>query len=262
MLRSLPRFSFPDLAEGPKPLPTWDRAFDAVEKALARLGVEDPESLRSPRPVEEALSQTALPPGTLLVLNPDERETAEQDIEETVRDERTGGSVFVSVPPLAELPGRTRSLRETAYVAPTFAYAPRAALPQGLGRLRAVPTPAGLEGYRFLFADTPGFRVALVSRALPGGGFVGLWSGNELLIDELAAALRGAARAAGHAVPDPAPAVPSLDGVANEGDVWRQAEELRAYRVVREAELREIARAAALKGVALRRERDEKKQAG
>ena len=262
MLRSLPRFTWNDLAERATPLPTWDRAFDAVERTLARLGVEDPSSLRSPRPVDEALSPTALPAGTLLVLDPDERDTAELDIEDTVKDERSGGAVFVSVPPLAELPSRTRCLRELAAVTSTFAFAPREAVPASLGRLRTVATPVGLEGYRFLVADTPGFRVALGSRALPRGGFVALWSGNDQLVDELVSILRHAARAAGHVVPDPAPAVPSLDGVLNEADVWRQAEELRAYRTVREAELREIARAAALKGVALRRERDEKKQAG
>ena len=73
-----------------------------------------------------------------------------------------------------------------------------------------------------------------------------------------------AAVESGHDVPEPAPPVPALDGVFEETDVWRQAEDLRAYRVVREAELRDIARRAALKGVALRRARDgaDKRAAG
>ena len=48
------------------------------------------------RPVEEALSPTALPFGTLVVLNPAELRAAEVDLEETVKDERSGGSVFVT----------------------------------------------------------------------------------------------------------------------------------------------------------------------
>jgi hypothetical protein len=49
--------------------------------------------------------------------------------------------------------------------------------------------------------------------------------------------------------------VPPLLGVASEADVRRQAAALRGLREIREGELREIARAAALRGVQLRRER-------
>ena len=53
---------------------------------------------------------------------------------------------------------------------------------------------------------------------------------------------------------------PPLEGVESSTDVWSQAKDLRAYRVIREAELREIARAAALRGVQLRRERERLKR--
>ncbi|MHC5009613.1 MAG: hypothetical protein ACYTG6_01545 [Planctomycetota bacterium] len=250
-----------ELGDWARPFPTLDRAFDAVERTLARLGVEDPASLRTPRPVEEALSPTALPSGTLLILSPSELRAAEVDIEETVKDERSGGSVFLSLPNERDLENRRRTLRELAVVAPTFAFTPRPTLPPGLSRLRAVPAPEALRGYRFLLADTPGFRVAVVCRALPGGGFVGLWTGNEQAIDEIGTLFRFEAIGAGHDVPEPAPAVPPLEGVGSEKDVWSLAQDLRAYRVVREAELREIARQAALKGVAMRREREAKKRA-
>ena len=46
MISPLPQYHLPDvvtdLEERPSPFPTLDRAFDAVEGALARLGVEDP----------------------------------------------------------------------------------------------------------------------------------------------------------------------------------------------------------------------------
>ncbi len=267
MISPLPKYNLPDLVsdldERPSPFPILDRAFDAVERVLARLGVEDPASLRSPRPVEEALSATSLPEGTLLILNPSELRAAEVDIEETVKDERLGGSVYLSLPHADDLPARARGLRELAAAAPCFGFNPslRPAPASRLGRLKQVPMPLNLRGYRFLIADTPGFRVAVVARSLPGGGFIGLWSGNERVIDEVRNVLARAGDAAGHDVPDEAAPVPVLEGVESSEDVWKLAGELRAHRVVREAELREIARAAALRGVALRREREAKRKA-
>jgi hypothetical protein len=266
MIRPLPHYEFSDrladLDERPRPFPMLDRAFDAVERALLQLGVENPAELRSPRPVEEALSDTALPDGTLLVISPTELRAAEVDIEDTVKDERTGGAVFLSLPLGDDLPGRARGLRELASAAPTFGFnsSLKPAPAQRLGRVKQVPMPLNLRSYRFLVADTPGFRVAMVARAFPRGGFVGLWTGNDQVIDELRETLARSADAAGHDVPDAASPVPPLDGVETEADVWKMAADLRAYRVVREAELREIARAAALRGVALRREREAKKR--
>lgn len=127
--------------------------------------------------------------------------------------------------------------------------------PVGFGKLHFVRKPEGLRRWRLLVADTPGFRVALVSRPLPGGGFVGLWTGDADLVDEVSAYLRAAARAAGHDVPAAAAPVPPMLGIADEASVWRQAAALRGQREVRENELREIARAAALRGVELRRQR-------
>jgi hypothetical protein len=253
------------LGPGPRgapAFPTLDRAFDAVERALAALGIGDPGTLRSPRPVEEALSPTALPPGTLLVLDASELEAVHADIRETVADERAGGAMFCSIGPDVLPPWAARVLRDLASSVPTYAFSPRLPLPSGLGKARGVLRPPALSPYGFLVADTPGFRVAVVTRALPGGGFVGLWSGDPHVLAELTGRLRAEARAAGHAVPAPAPDVPALDGVESAADVWAQAEELRAFRVVREAQLREIARAAALRGVAIRRDREARKQAG
>jgi hypothetical protein len=261
MLHRLPPVFRPDLFDRARPFPTLDRAFDAVERALARLRIEDPGSLRSPQPVEESLSPTALPEGTLLVLDEGELRAAEVDVEETVKDERSGGSVFLSIPSDRELEGRKPALRELATAAPTFGFTTAATLPPGLRRIRRVPRPDALRDHRFLLADTAGFRVAVVTRSLPGGGFIGLWTGNEQVIDEIGAVLRLEALEAGYEVPEPASAVPPLQGVGSSRDVWRQAEDLRAYRVVREAELREIARQAALKGVAIRREREAKNRA-
>ena len=190
MIRPLHSHDLPDVyaeRDGrPCAFPVLDRAFDAVERALARLGVEDPASLRSPRPVEEVLSPTALPEGTLLILSPSELRAAEIDIEETVKDERLGGSIFVSLPEPEDLPARARGLRELATAAPTFGFNPslRPAPASRLGRVSQVPLPLHLRSYRFLLADTPGFRVAVVARALPGGGFVALWTGNERAILE------------------------------------------------------------------------------
>ena len=63
MIRPLHHFNLPDvfseIDDRPVAFPTLDRAFDAVERALARLGVEDPGSLRSPKPVEDVLSEAA-----------------------------------------------------------------------------------------------------------------------------------------------------------------------------------------------------------
>ncbi len=261
MLRRFPHLSRPDVLERRRPFPILDRAFDAVERVLARLGVEDPASLRSPRPVEDALSSTALPAGTLLILSPAELRAAEVDVEETVKDERSGGSVFVSLPDDGNLDAKKRSLRELAVSTPTYCLSSTGVLPPGYSRLRPVRTPEALRGYHILLADTPGFRVAVVRRPLPGGGFIALWTGNEQAINEVGDILRLLAVASGHQVPAAAPSVPPLDGVDSEHDVWKQAADLRAYRVVREAELREIARQAALKGVAMRREREANKRA-
>jgi hypothetical protein len=267
MIRPIRGYSLQDvvtrLGERERPFPMLDRAFDAVERALARLGVEDPASLRTPRPVEEALSDTALPEGTLLILNPSELRAAELDIEETVKDERLGGTLFLSMPPHAELPGRARGLRELATASTAFAFhdGPRPSVPSRLGKMNLVPLPPSLRNHRFVVADTPGFRVLVATRSLPGGGFIGLWSGNEHMLDEVRGLLGSCAQAAGYDVPRASSNVPALDGVDSESDVWDLAKELREYRVVREAELREIARAAALRGVALRREREAKRVA-
>ena len=185
MLQPLPPISRPDLGQRSRPFPILDRAFDAVERALAKLGVEDPASLRSPRPVEDALSPTALPAGTLLILSPAELRAAEVDVEETVKDERSGGAVFVSLPDQGNLDARKRSLRELAVSTPTYCLTPTGSLPAGYSRLHAVEVPAGYAEYGILVADTPGFRVAVLRRALPSGGFIALWTGNEQIINEL-----------------------------------------------------------------------------
>ncbi|MGE0193192.1 MAG: hypothetical protein AB7T63_14250 [Planctomycetota bacterium] len=262
MISPLPKYPVnagPDpVPYGPRHLPQWDRVFDAVERVLLEQGLHDPQSLRSPRPVEDALDPRLVPEGTLLVLSERERAATEADIEETVRDERAGGCVFVTLPTPEDLGERARALRELAGSAATFGLNPslRPLPTQRLGRVRQVPLPLHLRGYRFLVADTPGYRVALVTRELPGGGWIGLWSGNDALVDELRAVLGEAVQAAGLLIPAASPPVPALDGIESEHDVWRQAAELRAYRSVREAELREIARQAALRGVQLRRERE------
>lgn len=242
----------------PSPLPTLDRAFDAVERALAQLGIEAPDSLRTPRPVEDALSPTALPEGTLLILSPHEIRAAELDVEETLKDERQGGALFVSLPAPDELAGRARGLRELASASTAFGFqvGPRPRVPSRLGKMNVLAMPAEMRSYRFIFADTPGFRVCVVQRALPGGGWIALWSGNERVLAELRAILAPAASQAGYEVPEAAPDAPALEGITSTDDVWAEAEALRGHRVVRQAELREIARQAALRGVALRRERE------
>ena len=50
---------------------------------------------------------------------------AEVDIEETVKDERSGGSVFVTLPRDQDLDARKRSLRELAVSTPRLAMALR-----------------------------------------------------------------------------------------------------------------------------------------
>ena len=84
----------PDLLDRPRPFPLLDRSFDAVEMALARLGIEDPAELHSPLEVEQELSASALPVGTLLVFDREEVEGAYVDIRDTVMDERLGGAVY------------------------------------------------------------------------------------------------------------------------------------------------------------------------
>ena len=261
MLGRLPPLVRPEVGDRHRPFPILDRAFDAVERALAKLGVEDPASLRSPRPVEEALSPTALPYGTLLVLSGAELRAAEVDLQETVKDERSGGSVYVTLPLEGEIETLKRGLREVAVSTPTYCLTPTGTLPPGFSRLHPVVAPEEIRDYQILFADTPGFKVAVVRRVLPGGGWISLWTGNEQAIAEVGRVLRHVAIDAGVDVPEAAPEVPALDGVDHVRDVWSQAADLRAYRVVREAELREIARQAALKGVAMRREREAKKRA-
>jgi hypothetical protein len=230
-------------------------AFHAVEAVLSDMRIDRPHTLRSPQPVEEALEGAPSLAGTLVVIDPGELRSAELDLEETVADERAGGSLFVSFPNPAELTARRVRWRDLGNAAATFAFVGSDERPVGFGRMHFVSRPAALEGHRVLVADTPGFRVAIVSRSLPGGGFVGLWSGDRDLVDEISGYLRDTVRATGLSVPEPAPTVPPLVGVGSEQDVWRQATSLRALREVRENELREIARAAALRGVALRRER-------
>ena len=51
-------------------------------------------------------------------------ESAEVDIEDTVKDERQGGSVYLSLPNAEDLPNRARGLRELASAAPTFGFNP------------------------------------------------------------------------------------------------------------------------------------------
>jgi hypothetical protein len=242
--------------ERARPFPLLDRAFDAVERALADLGIEDPAELRSPKPVEDELSQASLPVGTLLVLDPEEVASALEDIADTVLDERLGGSVFGTIQrPPAEDAARRR-LREMSSQAAGFGFLPPGSAPYGVGRVRQVRTPQALADYQFLAADTPGFRVALVTRRMPNGRRIALWTGTPDLVDELLTALRRIARHDGHPVPGPAPIVPDRDAVSDDAEVWRQAEALRAHRAVREAELRQVARAAAMRGVELRRQRD------
>ena len=265
MIRPLPSYS-PALPAHPpvaRTLPQIDRALDAVERAILERGIESPQALRSPQPIEEMLSPRAIPEGTLLVLSDAEYAATVADIEDTVRDERLGGTVFTTLPQLEELGSVARGLRELAGSARTFGFNPslRPLPAQRLGKVEQIPLPLHLRSYRFLLADTPGFRVLLISRTLPGGGWIALWSGNESLVAELRGVLSEAGRAAGHEVPEVAPEVPPLDGIDSAADVWQQAETLRAYRVVRERELREIARQAALRGVQIRREREAAKRA-
>lgn len=236
-------------------LPRFEAAFRAVEETLKSLAVDRPHELRSPATVEEALEGLTALEGTLVILDPAELRAAELDLEETVADERGGGSLFVSLPMLHELTARRVRFRDLGSASSTFAFLDEDVHPVGFGKVRFARKPAGFRRWRVLVADTPGFRVALVSRALPGGGFIGLWTGNADMVNEVAALFRRAAEVAGHPVPAPASAVPTSLGLPDEADVWRQAATLRGQREVRESELREIARAAALRGVELRRQR-------
>jgi hypothetical protein len=244
-----------DHAESVATLPRLSAAFHAVEAVLAGMHIDRPHALRSPQPVEEALEGAPALAGTLVVIDPGELRSAELDLEETVADERAGGTLFVSFPNPAELAARRVRWRDLGNASATFAFVGPEERPLGFGRVHFVRRPDALAGHRVLLADTPGFRVAIVSRSLPGGGFIGLWSGDSDLVDEISGYLRETVRATGLPVPDAAPSVPPLVGIGSEQDVWRQATSLRALREVRENELREIARAAALRGVALRRER-------
>lgn len=236
-------------------MPRIEAAFRAVEGVLEDLGIENPGSLRSPQIVEEALEGVTPLDGSLVILDAAELRAAELDLEETVADERAGGSLFVSLPNLGELSSRRVRYRDLAAAATSFAFVEPGAHVLGFGRFHFAPRPTFMRRWRVLVADTPGFRVAVISRPLEKGGFIGLWTGNPDLVDEVAGFLRRIAASAGHTVPAPAVAVPSMLGLANESDVWRSAASLRGQREVRENELREIARQAALRGVELRRQR-------
>jgi hypothetical protein len=255
-VRSFP-ISFPvaPSAELLPRLPRFESAFRAVENALRTLEIDRPHELRSPAALEEALDGSSALEGTLVLVDPAELRTAELDLEETVADERGGGTFFVSVPTLGELSAHRVRYRDLGSASTGFAFLDEAVHPVGFGKFHFVRKPDGLRRWRILVADTPGFRVALVSRPLPGGGFIGLWTGNPDLVDEVSAMLRRAAEAAGHQVPPAGAPVPPFLGVEDEADVWRQAAVLRGQREIREGELREIARAAALRGVELRRQR-------
>lgn len=249
---TLARLPDPVLGEA---LPRLAAAFRTVEGTLRSMGIEAPHTLRSPQPVEEALPLAGTLAGTLVILDPAELRSAEIDLEETVADERLGGTLFVSLPNPKDLISRRVRYRDLATSSAAFAFVDGPAPTTGFGRFRFVPRPLALRRHRVLLADTPGFRCAVISRPYPGGGFIGLWTGNVEIVDEVADLLRETARAHGHEVPEPAPMVPPMLGVASEEDVRRQAAELRGLREIREQELREIARAAALRGVQLRRER-------
>jgi len=190
-----------------------------------------------------------------VIVDPAELRSAEVDLEETVADERGGGALFVSLPTLSELTARRFRFREIGSASAGFAFIDEDVHPVGFGRFLFAKKPAGMRRWRLLVADTPGFRVALVSRPREAGGFIGLWTGNPDLVNEIAGVLRATARAAGHQVPAPCPALPPTLGLSGESEIWRQAAILRGQREVRENELREIARAAALRGVELRRQR-------
>jgi hypothetical protein len=257
-LRSSVRFTAagPEhVASGDVQLPRIEAAFRAVEQTLSSLGIDRPHTLRSPQVVEEALEGRSSLDGTLVILDPAELRAAEADLEETVADERSGGSVFVSLPSPAEWAARRGRYRDLASSSAAFAFVEPGTPVRGFGRLIPVPRLRALKGWRIFLADTPGFRVLVVSRPRSAGGFIGLWTGNPDLVDELGDVLRGAARDAGHQVPAPAAPVPPMLGVSGTQEVWKKAAELRGLREAREGELREIARAAALRGVAMRRER-------
>ena len=236
-------------------LPRTEAAFRAVEMTLESLGIDRPHTLRSPQIVEEALDGASALDGTLVILDPAELRAAELDLEETVADERNGGTLFLSVPNSAEWTARRVRYRDIASSTTAFAFVEAGAAVKGFGKLIPVPRPRLIKGWRVFLADTPGFRVVIVSRPRASGGFIGLWSGNSELVDEVAEFLRQSARDAGHDVADAAQSVPPMIGVAGTAEVWKMATELRGLREIREGELREIARAAALRGVAMRRER-------
>ena len=255
--RALPGLSAVRIAAEPAvaSLPRTEAAFRAVEMTLASLGIDRPHTLRSPQLVEEALDGAPALEGTLVILDPAELRAAELDLEETVADERNGGTLFLSVPNPEEWTARRVRDRDIASSTTAFAFVDAGVVVKGFGKLIPVPRPRMIKGWRVFLADTPGFRVVIVSRPRASGGFIGLWSGNSELVDEVSEFLRRSAREAGHDVPPAAPPVPPMIGVSGAAEVWKMAHELRGLREVREGELREIARAAALRGVAMRRER-------
>ena len=185
----------PDV-EAPQ-LPRMEAAFRAVEMTLTSLGIDRPHTLRSPQAVEEALDGAPALEGTLVILDPAELRAAELDLEETVADERSGGTVFLSVPNPSEWATRRVRYRDIASSSAAFAFVEPGATVRGFGKLVAVPRPRMIKGWRIFLADTPGFRVVVASRPRAAGGFIGLWSGNSELVDEMADFLRRAARDSG-----------------------------------------------------------------
>lgn len=261
MLRPLPRAVNPEVLARPRALPLLDRCFDAVEMALAKLGMDDTSGIVGTAEIEAEMSEGALPHGTLLVFDEEEVHEACRDIRDTVMDERLGGAVFGTMLRAPADCVRRQRLREMTGTASVYGFLPVGQGPCGISRMVQVRRPAHLRDYDFLAADVPGFHVALVTRKRPSGGSITLWTGSRELVDELLGELRRAIADDGHAVPAPAPKVPARDIVASEAEVWAQAEEIRKQRVVREAELRQVARQAALRGVELRRERDKRASA-
>src|SRR5512141_358928 len=119
-------------------LPRIESAFRAVERVLEDLGIQNPHTLRSPQLVEEALEGVAALAGTLVILDPAELRAAELDLEETVADERSGGSLFVSLPNVTELSARRVRYRDLAAASTGFAPVDPETTALGFGRVHIV----------------------------------------------------------------------------------------------------------------------------
>jgi hypothetical protein len=184
-------------------MPRIESAFRAVEGVLEDLGIENPAALRSPQVVEEALEGMTPLDGSLVILDAAELRAAELDLEETVADERAGGSLFVSLPNLGELSSRRVRYRDLAAAATSFAFVEPGAHVLGFGRFHFAPRPTFMRRWRVLVADTPGFRVAVISRPLAKGGFIGLWTGNPDLVDGSRASCAASRRAPATRCPRP-----------------------------------------------------------